>query len=370
PRKTAIFAPTFDGTAVTRSDDITKDPRYGKNEPYFGMPEGHLPVSSYLAVPVVSRSGEVLGGLFFGHSEPGVFTARHEKLLVGIAAHAAVAFDNAHLLASVKRELAARERAEHQIRQLNAQLERRVQERTAQLEAANKELEGFCYSVSHDMRTPLRGIVASARFLEEDFADRIGAKGVEDLRELARSAQRVAQLVNDLLEFSRISRKQVAAVPVDLSSLAERAADEVKQATGCKNASIRIGPGLQTLGDPDLLHMVLVNLMENSCKYAKRGEDPEMEFGRTPEGVYFLKDKGLGFSMEFAHKLFMPFERLHGDTNIPGTGIGLANVKRVIELHGGDVWAESEPGAGATFFFKLPDSPAESVSGEPEARVS
>jgi signal transduction histidine kinase len=354
PRKTAIFQPTFDGEGPVRSDDITQDSRYGKSEPHFGMPEGHLPLRSYLAVPVISRSGEVLGGLFFGHPDVGVFTERHEQLLLGVASQAAIALDNARLFDEAHREIEQRRQAQEEIRQLNEELEERVQERTAQLAAATRELEGFCYSVSHDLRAPLRNIVATSRFLLEDHGEVLSEDGRRDLLDLTANAQRVAQLVNDLLEFSRIGRQEIQPRPIDITAISERVAAEVCSAESLLDVQLSIDPGLRTTGDPDLMELVLRNLIENACKYRKPDQPASIHVGRTADGAFFVRDQGVGFDMQFVHKLFMPFERLHRDTDIPGTGIGLANVKRIIELHGGEVWAEGTPGEGAVFYFRLP----------------
>ncbi|MEA2553898.1 MAG: hypothetical protein QOJ65_2074 [Fimbriimonadaceae bacterium] len=339
PRNTAIFAPTFTGEGVVRSENITLDPRYGKNPPYFGMPEGHLPVRSYLAVPVVSRSGEAIGGLFFGHSEAEVFGERHEQVLLGIASQAAVAIDNARLY--------------HGMVTMNAELEERVGERTSQLVAANKEMEGFTYSVSHDLRGPLRAIMSTSMILKEDFGDKLPPDAIDQLDRQARAANKMGSLIDDLLRLSRIGRQDMSRSAVNLSELATDVVGEL--APRCEALDIDIEPELMAKVDAKLYRLVILNLFDNACKFSPNGG--KITFGQsdTDRGpAFFLRDEGIGFEMQYAEKLFLPFERLVLDTEFPGTGIGLANVKRIVERHGGQVWAEGDPGKGSTFYFTVP----------------
>jgi PAS domain S-box-containing protein len=334
PRATAVFGPTFRGEGVVRSDDITKDPRYGQmGDPHHGMPKGHLPVISYLAIPVFSRSGEVLGGLFFGHSEPGRFTPEHERLVASFASQAAVALDNARLYERVS--------------SMNEELERRVTERTAELEAANREMEGFTYSISHDLRAPLRAIVSSSRMLEEDFGPQLTPEANALLERQRSAALKMATLIEDLLNFSRIGRQEIRKRAIDLSALAADVVEEYGE--GC---SVEVQPGMEFQGDPALIRLVLQNLIENACKYSPGGGRVRVGTVQTDEGLaYFVADQGIGFDMQYAERIFRPFERLHRDGEFEGTGIGLANVRRIVERHGGKVWAESTPGQGSTFYF-------------------
>jgi PAS domain S-box-containing protein len=338
PRKTQIFAPTFDGIGVVRLEDVKEDPRYGHEPPHHGMPEGHLPVRSYLAVPVKLAEGEVIGGLFFGHSQPGMFTERHERIVMSVASQAAVAFENARLYSRV--------------RSMNQELERRVKDRTAELEAANREMEGFTYSVSHDLRAPLRAIVATSRILLDDFGSGLPPQATVELERQARAAKKLGILIDDLLRLSRLGRQEMAKTDVDLSEMAaEIAADMCRRWE--LEPQITIQPDLRAHGDARLLRLALENLIDNACKFSAPGVRAEVAFGQDEHGTFFVRDNGVGFDMQYAHKLFLPFERLVTDAEYPGTGVGLANVKRIVERHGGRVWAESTPGEGATFYFTL-----------------
>lgn len=341
PRNTPVFGPTFSGEGIVRSDDITQDPRYGTMDPHRGMPEGHLPVRSYLAIPVVSRSGEVIGGLFFGHSERGRFSEAHERIVSSFGSQAAVAMDNARLYSKLK--------------ELNAGLERRVEERTESLQAAIRELEGFTYSISHDMRAPLRSMVGNARMLLTDYGAEVPPEGRDHLERIAAAASKMAALVDDLLQFARLGNQEVRRQPVDISELAESIAESVYRDEECE-ARVKVEPDLHVTADRELLRMVLHNLFHNSCKYRARDRGAEVEFGALPRDgktVFFVRDNGIGFDPKYAPKLFKPFERLHRDAAYPGTGIGLANVKRIIERHGGEVWAEGHLDQGSTFYFTL-----------------
>jgi PAS domain S-box-containing protein len=337
PRNTPIFAPTFAGEAPVRSADITKDLRYGTMDPHRGMPAGHLPVRSYLALPVISRSGEVLGGLFFGHSEVGVFSEEHERMVGQYASLAAVALDNARLY--------------ERVRGMNEELEARVQTRTAELMLANKELSEFSYSVAHDLRAPLRAIVAASRILEETLAPRLAPEEARLLDRQAENALRLSRIIDDMLGMARLSRAEVRREDFDLTALAYEVAEEVRGREWVQACGFDIQAGMRAHGDPRLIRHVLVNLLDNACKFSPEGGVVQVGAG---EDAFFVRDEGIGFDMGHAGKLFGAFERLVGQEDFPGTGVGLANVKRIVERHGGRVWAESTPGRGATFWFSLP----------------
>lgn len=341
PRPVGVFTLTFRNEGTVRCDDVAKDPRYGQAAPFHGMPDGHLPIASYLAVSVVSQTGDVIGGLFFGHSQPAMFTERHERLVEGIAAQAAIAIDHARLYG--------------QVRSMNEELERRVRERTADLEAANEEMQGFTYTVSHDLRGPLRAIAATSRMLIEDYGNDLDHEGLTLLLRQSAAANKMGQLIDDLLKLSRLGRQELTRDPVDLTALAHLATQAVV-GQHPKPHELVIDPDMEAVGDSKLLYFVLENLISNAFKFAKGEGVPTLHVGsltRNGQRVFFVRDNGTGFDQEYASKVFLPFERLVRDDEYPGTGIGLANVKRIVERHGGKVWAQSSPGAGATFFFTL-----------------
>ena len=243
-------------------------------------------------------------------------------------------------------ELALRD-SEEQYRLLAESLERLVHERTAELEAAYREQESFSYSVSHDLRAPLRSIVSSARILEEDFGSNLPGEAKNLLDQQAHAALRLAQLIDDLLELSRIGRGEVVRSDIDLTEVFKN----VARVFEAPNLKFRIQDRLKAKGDPRLIQLLAQNLIENSAKFSPDGGT--IAVGRTTDGAFFVADEGIGFKSEYASKLFQPFHRLHTDQEFPGTGIGLASVKRIVERHGGRVWAEGKLGQGATFYFTL-----------------
>jgi signal transduction histidine kinase len=240
----------------------------------------------------------------------------------------------------------------------NAELELRVVERTAQLEAANRDLESFSYSVSHDLRTPLRAIDGFARTLVEDHAGQLDEEGRRLLGVVCDRAQRMGVLIDELLDFSRLRHIPFAATPLDMEALARSAVEEVVAAAGrAPQWRCEIGALPAANGDPTLIRQVWVNLLSNAFKFSGKSADPAVTVSGSNNGaelVYCVKDNGAGFDMRYYDKLFGVFQRLHRAEEFPGTGVGLAIVKRVVERHGGRVWAESQPGHGASFYFSLP----------------
>lgn len=247
-------------------------------------------------------------------------------------------------------------RAQEDLNSLNIQLEQRVIERTTQLQEANNELESFCYSVSHDLRAPLRHISGFANILSEDYGDRLDSEGGEYLRRICAVSCRMGRLIDDLLRISRISKAEMKFVDIDLSRSAEMAVAMFRDSEPERKVIVDIAKGMHSRGDATLLNMVVQNLIGNAWKYSARNQNAVIEMGKTTvdgKELYFVRDNGVGFDMAYHNKLFQVFERLHGE-EFEGTGIGLATVQRIIARHSGEIWAESAVGKGATFYFTLP----------------
>ncbi len=255
-----------------------------------------------------------------------------------------------------QRDITKEKQAEAAVRKLNAELESRVEERTLALRSANKELQAFCYSVSHDLRAPLRSVISQSSILLEDYSERLDDQGISMLQRLIKTAKNMATTIDDLIELSKLQRAEMNKEEVDFSELAEFVAQELKARGTCSATEFVVQPGLKVSADKSLLRVALVNLLENACKFAGRNESPRVEVGCIDnEGsrTFFVRDNGVGFDMKYVDKIFRPFERLHRAEDYPGSGIGLANVERAVERHGGRVWAEGEIGKGATFYFTL-----------------
>jgi PAS domain S-box-containing protein len=247
-------------------------------------------------------------------------------------------------------------RAEDEIRRLNADLERRVAERTEELSKAYKELEAFSATVSHDLRAPLTKIHGFAQILLEDCGDKLDPDNLRHLQAISKNATTMAQLIEDLLAFSRTGRKPIDAMQIDMSAMAADVAAELAGDAAIA-ARVRIAPLPAAWGDPVLLRQVWINLLGNALKYSGRVANPRVAVSGSTDGgecIYKVDDNGAGFDMRYAAKLFEPFQRLHSAAEFPGTGIGLAIVQRIVTRHGGRVWAEGKEGEGATFYFALP----------------
>ncbi|HLP15377.1 MAG TPA: transporter substrate-binding domain-containing protein [Bacteroidota bacterium] len=259
-------------------------------------------------------------------------------------------------VAVLAQDITGRKQAEQEIKQLNEDLERRVCDRTAQLVAANKELEAFSYSVSHDLRAPLRGIDGFSQVLLDEYQDKLDGDGKDYLRRVRKAAQRMAQLIDDLLNLSRVNRGDMTIQQVNLSTLARMIADSLHENHPERRVEIIIPDEIKVRGDARLLRLALEKLFENAWKFTSHHPTGRIEFGKELQHdrtVYFVRDDGAGFEMKYAKKLFGAFQRLHTDAEFSGTGIGLATVQRIMHRHGGDVWAEGEVENGATVYFTL-----------------
>ena len=340
PRNTDVFGPTFRGEGIVRSADITRDPRYGHNPPYHGMPEGHLPVRSYLAAAVVSRSGEVLGGLFFGHAQTGVFTEREERVLEGIAVQAAIALDNATLYRDTE---GAREQAE----------------------AANRSKDEFLATVSHELRTPLNAILGWSQLLLTDGDN--PERRQRGLETVVRNSRLQAQLIDDLLDVSRIvsGKMRLDVRPTDLVAVIDAAVEAIRPAAEAKGITLQrvldplAGP---VAGDPARLQQVVWNLLSNAVKFTPKEGKVEVRLERVNSHVEIIvADNGMGIAPEFLPHVFDRFRQLDSSRTrqYGGLGLGLAIVRHLVELHGGMVQAKSPgEGEGSTFVVTLPVSVA------------
>ena len=260
-------------------------------------------------------------------------------------------------IASTERDITERKRTEEELKRHKDHLEELVKVRTAELEAANKELDAFNYSVSHDLRAPLRAIDGYSRMLLEDHSNNLDSEGHRMLNIVRKNTRKMGQLIDDLLALSRFGRQQIMKIKIDMNGLASDIFGELKENSPERVIELAVKPAPSASGDRSMLKQVFVNLFANAIKFTKPVDKPHIEFGgwsEETENVYFVKDNGVGFDMKYEDKLFGVFQRLHSADEFEGTGVGLAIVHRIIKRHGGRVWAEGKINDGATFYFALP----------------
>ena len=350
PRNTPVFNPTFRGEGIVRSADITKDPRYGTMPPHKGLPKGHLTVRSYLAVSVVSRSGEVIGGLFFGHPEPGVFTERAERIVAGVASQAAVAIDNARLYEEIK--AASEERKD---------LLERERAARSDAERASSMKDEFLATLSHELRTPLSAILGWAHALRSRRMDADELR--EGLEKIERNARVQAQLIEDLLDMNRIASGKVRldVQSVQPVSFVEAAIETMRPAADVKGIRINrlLDPDAGPIsGDPQRLQQIVWNLLSNAIKFTPKRGSVQVLLQRVNSHIEIaVADTGIGIDPEFLPHVFDRFRQADASTarNFGGLGLGLSIVKNLVELHGGTVRVQSAgAGLGTTFTVHLP----------------
>jgi signal transduction histidine kinase len=269
----------------------------------------------------------------------------------------------------LEQEVVERKRAEEEVRRLNTELERRVAQRTAELVAINQELESFTYSVSHDLRAPLRHVDGYAQILEEEFGPQLPAEAQKFTKKIRLGSQNMGRLVDDLLNLSHVGKTELTRRHVALDPLVEEVLTEVKLEAGARSIEWHVGQLPSVECDPGLIKQVFANLLSNAVKYTRRREQARIEVGESRnsgETVIFVRDNGVGFNMKYSSKLFGVFQRLHRSEDFEGTGVGLATVARIIRKHGGRIWAEAVPNQGATFFFSLgPAALIDAANGAP-----
>jgi PAS domain S-box-containing protein len=322
PRNTAVFAPTFSGQRIVRVDDIRNDPNYGNNAPHFGMPEGHLPVVSYLSVPVISSSGRVVGGLFFGHPEPGMFTMEHEVLVDSIASQAAIALDNSKMVEDIK--------------------------------ALSAKKDEFIALASHELKTPLTSIKGYLQVLERTERDNMGKAF---LAKALNQVEKLNNLVTDLLDVSRVEAGKLAMdkTSFSLRDLAQEVIENLNHTHQTHRISCYATESVTVCADKQRVEQVLVNLLTNAIKYSPQATEILLSLKTTNNNaVVTVKDEGIGLTESQQQQIFTRFYRAEGTANVPGLGLGLYLTKEIVDRHGGSIGVKSEEGKGSEFWFTLP----------------
>lgn len=329
PRMTALLGPAFGGDHVVRIDDINEHESYGKTGPHFGIPPGHVPVTSFLAVPVRGHNGRRIGALLLGHREPNAFSVEAERLITGIASTAAIAIDNARLF-------------------------KEAHDLITKLEKSNAELDQFAYVASHDLKAPLRGIANLAEWIEDDLGERMDDQAREHMRLLKGRVFRLENLIGGILAYSRAGRDGGDKLPVALGALAKEVWELLAPPGTAHLELVGTFPTLEA--SRVQLQQVLMNLIGNALKY-NQDRDLHIEVGVRREGdrwVIWVKDDGIGIAPEFHDRIWGLFQTLERRDKIESTGIGLSVVRKIIEAHRGKSWVDSKLGEGATFYFTWP----------------
>ena len=301
----------------------------------------------------LEREPQLVGIVMTAH---GTISTAVEAMKAGAMDYVLKPFALSTLLPALDRAVTVR-----RLRVRNAELEKRVRERTEELEKANQELEAFSYSISHDLRAPLRTIAGFADVLQQDFASHLPSEAQRLLQRVIAAAQRMDDLIAALLDFARFSRQSLDKRPVNMAALAEEVLEDLRKADAARQVDVQIGPLPECAADPALFRQVFVNLLSNAFKFTRGREHPHVEIGeegRDGEHVFFVRDNGVGFDPAHAQELFGVFQRLHSAAQFEGSGVGLSIVQRIVERHGGRVWAEGQVDHGATFYFTIPKVPA------------
>ncbi|HEY0244137.1 MAG TPA: ATP-binding protein, partial [Mucilaginibacter sp.] len=325
PRNTAVFHPTFSGLGTVRVDDITKDPRYGKNHPHYGKPEGHLPVVSYLAVSVVSKSGEVIGGLFYGHPEPGKFTAHHEHLIESVAKQAAIALENARLYDEIKK--------------------------------LNAKKDEFIGLASHELKTPVTSLSGYLQIINRKLAD--GDPNKTFIEKALQQINKLSELISDLLDVSKIETGQLplSFTGFDLLQLVKEVTEVMQYSTKTHHLALETSiDKLVVTADRQRIEQVIINLLSNAIKYSPGADLISISVAiNDKKALVSVRDSGLGITKEQQERIFTRFYRVEDmAAHISGLGIGLFISKEIIGRHNGRLWVESSPGKGSQFFFEIP----------------
>lgn len=325
-----------------------------------GTSAAHVPLEglsremhAVLVLPL-TISDRVVGILMAGRRAADAFEDTDQQLLTVVADRIALSLARVNAYEAEREARKQAEASAEEVQALNAELEERVRQRTAELEATNRELEAFSYSVSHDLRAPLRSVDGISVALEEDYGEQLTPEARDFLRRIRAGVQKMGQLIDALLQLSRITRAELTREDIDVTALAEEVASDLRQQNPTRNLTFRIQPEMRADADPRLLRVALENLLGNAVKFTAKKEVAVIDVGQSSEtNEFFVRDNGAGFDMQYAGKLFTAFQRLHGDRDFQGSGIGLATVSRVVRRHGGKTRAESAVGDGATFLFTL-----------------